>query len=117
MGRVLLNAFNALEYGEANGREDLAANARSIFDSYLQYGFTPGGLLREVVDFKRGRETDVYSIRRQSEGVYALLNYLCLRETPGPQPPRGRPASGPCWRNSSRSRTPTAVSPANSATT
>lgn len=83
VGRVLLNAYNALEYGEANGREDLAANARSIFDSYLRYGFTPGGLLREVVDFKRGRETDVYSIRRQSEGVYALLNYLAYEKQQG----------------------------------
>lgn len=83
VGRVLLNAYNALEYGEANGREDLAANARSIFDSYLRYGFTPGGLLREVVDFKRERETDVYSIRRQSEGVYALLNYLAYEKKQG----------------------------------
>lgn len=83
VGRVLLNAYNALEYGEANGREDLAANARSIFDSYLRYGFTPGGLLREVVDFKRGRETDVYSIRRRSEGVYALLNYLAYEKQQG----------------------------------
>ena len=83
VGRVLLNEYNALEYGEANGREDLAANARSIFDSYLRYGFTPGGLLREVVDFKRGRETDVYSIRRQSEGVYALLNYLAYEKQQG----------------------------------
>ena len=72
VGRVLLNAYNALEYGEANGREDLAANARSIFDSYLRYGFTPGGLLREV-----------YSIRRQSEGVYALLNYLAYEKQQG----------------------------------
>ena len=88
VGRVLLNAYNALEYGEANGREDLAANARSIFDSYLRYGFTPGGLLREVVDFKRERETDVYSIRRQSEGVYALLNYLAYEKQAGPQPSR-----------------------------
>ena len=83
VGRVLLNAYNALEYGEPHGREDLAANARSIFDSYLRYGFTPGGLLREVVDFKRERETDVYSIRRQSEGVYALLNYLAYEKQQG----------------------------------
>lgn len=76
VGRVLLNAFNALEYAEANGREKLAAEARSIFDSYLQYGFTPGGLIREVVDFKRERETDVYSIRRQSGGP------LCPPELP-----------------------------------
>lgn len=88
IGRVLLNAFNALEYGEANGREQLAAEARSIFDSYLQYGFTPGGLIREVVDFKRERETDVYSIRRQSEGLYALLNYLDYEKRRGRSHPR-----------------------------
>ncbi len=88
VGRVLLNAFNMLEYGEANGREDLAAKARSIFDSYLRYGFTPGGLIREVVDFKRERETDVYSIRRQSEGLYALLNYLSYEKRRGREHPR-----------------------------
>ena len=88
VGRVLLNAFNALEYAEANGREELAAEARSIFDSYLRYGFTPGGLIREVVDFKRERETDVYSIRRQSEGLYALLNYLDYEKRHGRSHPR-----------------------------
>lgn len=88
VGRVLLNAFNALEYAEANGRRELAAEARSIFDSYLQYGFTPGGLIREVVDFKRERETDVYSIRRQSEGLYALLNYLDYEKRHGRSHPR-----------------------------
>ena len=88
VGRVLLNAFNALEYAEANGREQLAAEARSIFDSYLRYGFTPGGLIREVVDFKREREADVYSIRRQSEGLYALLNYLDYEKRHGRSHPR-----------------------------
>lgn len=80
VGRVLLNACNALEYGEATHNETLVNNARSIFDSYLRYGFTPGGLIREVVDFKRNRETDVYSIRRQSEGAYALLLYLAYEQ-------------------------------------
>lgn len=83
VGRVLLNAFNALEYGEANGRKELVADANSIFDSYLEHGFTPGGLLREVVDFKNGTQTDVFSIRRQSEGVYALLNYLAYEKRQG----------------------------------
>ena len=36
-----------------------------------------------MVDFKRERETDVYSIRRQSEGVYALLNYLAYEKQQG----------------------------------
>ena len=89
LGRVLLNAFNALEYGESNGRPDLVANANSIFDSYLEHGFTSGGLFREVVDFRKNKESDVYSIRRQSEGVYAVLNYLAYEKR------RGR--SHPAW--------------------
>ena len=80
LGRVLLNAFNALEYGEASRNDTLVANARSIFDSYLEHGFTPNGLFREVVDFRRNRETDIYSIRRQSEGVYAVLTYLAYEK-------------------------------------
>lgn len=87
VGRVLLNAFNALEWGEAEGRDDLTVMGRAIFDSYLAHGFTPGGLLREVVDFKRGRETDVYSIRRQSEGAYALLLYLAYEKRQGRRHP------------------------------
>src|SRR5690554_3285309 len=43
VGRVLLNAFNALEYGEANDRNDLVNNSNAIFDSYLEHGFTPQG--------------------------------------------------------------------------
>lgn len=83
VGRVLLNAFNALEYGEANDRPELAASARAIFDSYLQHGFTPNGFFREKVDFNRNNETDVYSIRRQSEGIYALLLYLDYEKRQG----------------------------------
>ena len=76
LGRVLLNAFNALEYGEATRNDTLVKQAEAIFASYAREGFTSGGLFREVVDFQRGRETDIYSIRRQSEGAYAVLTYL-----------------------------------------
>ena len=41
-----------------------------------------------MVDFKRERETDVYSIRRQSEGLYALLNYLDYEKQHGRSHPR-----------------------------
>ena len=81
VGRVLLNAYNALEYGEANNRQDLVDIANSIFDSYLEHGFTSNGLFREVVDFAHNREEHVYSIRRQSEGIYAILNYLKYEKT------------------------------------
>lgn len=76
VGRVLLNAFNALEYGETMNRPDLVQNAKNVFDSYLKYGFTPNGFFREFVDYSHNDETKVYSIRRQSEGAFAILNYL-----------------------------------------
>lgn len=76
VGRTLLNAFNALEYGAEQHRTDLTEHAGSIFDTYLENGFSPVGFFNEVVHYRRGfRETN-FSIRRQSEGVFAVLYYL-----------------------------------------
>ena len=76
VGRTLLNAFNALEYGKQQNRQDLVDNANHIFDTYLQNGFSPAGFFNEVVQYNRGFKETRHSIRRQSEGVYAILNYL-----------------------------------------
>lgn len=76
VGRALLNAFNALEYGKQQNRQDLVDNANHIFDTYLQNGFSPAGFFNEVVHYNRGFKETRHSIRRQSEGVYAILNYL-----------------------------------------
>ena len=76
VGRTLLNAFNALEYGKQQNRQDLVDNANHIFDTYLQNGFSPAGLFNEVVHYNCGFKETRHSIRRQSEGVYAILNYL-----------------------------------------
>lgn len=76
VGRTLLNAFNALEYGKLQNRQDLVDNANHIFDTYLQNGFSPAGFFNEVVHYNRGFKETRHSIRRQSEGVYAILNYL-----------------------------------------
>lgn len=76
VGRTLLNAFNALEYGKQQNRQDLVDNANHIFDTYLQNGFSPAGFFNEVVHYNRGFKETIHSIRRQSEGVYAILNYL-----------------------------------------
>ena len=76
VGRTLLNAFNALEYGKQQNRQDLVDNANHIFDTYLQNGFSPTGFFNEVVHYNRGFKETRHSIRRQSEGVYAILNYL-----------------------------------------
>ncbi len=76
VGRTLLNAFNALEYGTQQNRQELMNSANSVFDTYLQSGFSPAGFFNEVVHYNRGFKESKHSIRRQSEGVYAVLNYL-----------------------------------------
>lgn len=83
VGRVLLNAFNALEYGRETSENKMIENAEAVFDSYLSDGFTHSGLFREKVDFVSGEETLIYSIRRQSEAVYAILNYLKYEKSCG----------------------------------
>lgn len=76
VGRTLLNAFNALEYGAQQNRADLVDNANNVFDTYLQNGFSQAGFFNEVVHYNHVSKDPVHSIRRQSEGVYAILNYL-----------------------------------------
>ena len=87
VGRTLLNAFNALEYGESMHRTDLVTNANAIFDSYLEHGFSEAGFFNEVVHYKRSAADPVPSIRRQSEGVYAILYYLDYEKRQGRKHP------------------------------
>lgn len=87
VGRTLLNAFNALEYGAQKNRTDLVTNANSIFDTYLQNGFSPAGFFNEVVHYNRDFKEPIHSIRRQSEGVYAVLNYLNYEKQQGRKHP------------------------------
>ena len=83
VGRVLLNAFNSLEFGYEQNDQELINISHQIWDSYLANGFTKSGLFREVVDEYHGREADVFSIRRQSEGLYATLFYLAYEKAAG----------------------------------
>ena len=87
VGRVLLNAFNAWEYGWQQGRDDLKESASKILSSYLENGFTPSGFFREFVNFDREDRDPVLSIRRQSEGVYAMLHYLAYEKANGRRHP------------------------------
>jgi len=80
VGRILLNAFNALEYGFQQKRPELVNSANSIFDTYLTNGFSPAGFFNEVVHYDRDFKEPNLSIRRQSEGVYAILNYLAYEK-------------------------------------
>lgn len=83
IGRVLLNAFNAWEYGWECNREDLKANSTRIFDSYLKNGFTEAGFFKESVNFDGNFEDPVHSIRRQSEGLYAMFHFLAYEKKQG----------------------------------
>lgn len=83
IGRVLLNALYALQYGEQTGDAQLVKDAYAIYDSYLANGFTSNGFIREKIDFKRNHEWDELSIRRQSEGVMALLYFLDYEKSKG----------------------------------
>ena len=89
-GRVLLNAFNALEYGEQTGDAELVRMGREIFDSWLQHGFTAQGYFKEDMHIAQGIPADadvVHSIRQQSEAVYAVLHYLRYEKLQGRKHP------------------------------
>ncbi len=76
-GRVLLNAFNEIEYGEVHKQQDLVRMGTDIFDSFLTNGFTPRGFFHDFVNFKDGMpKDDIHSIRQQSEAIYAVLHFL-----------------------------------------
>lgn len=88
VGRTLLNAFNALEYGEGKGNNpEMVKQAQSIFDSYLANGLSEAGFFHEVARPERGWVDPVHSIRRQSEGVYAVLYYLNYEKSQGRKHP------------------------------
>lgn len=87
-GRVLLNAFNALEYGEQTGDAELVRMGQEIFDSWLQHGFTAKGYFKEDMRIAQGIPADedcVHSIRQQSEAVYAVLHFLRYEKQHGRQ--------------------------------
>ncbi|MEG1585627.1 MAG: hypothetical protein RR346_01990 [Bacteroidales bacterium] len=87
VGRVLLNAFNAYEYGLISDKPQLIADSREIWESYLNNGFSPAGFFHEFVDFNTGYVENTHSIRRQSEGVTALLHYLQFEKQSGKKHP------------------------------
>lgn len=84
--RVLLNAFNALEYADQEKNKELADQSYAIFDSYLRNGFSEAGFFKEVVNYARNYEP-VHSIRRQSEGIYAMFRFLHYEKEHGRKHP------------------------------
>ena len=87
-GRVLLNAFNEIEYGETHHQTDLFNMGQDIINSWLQNGFTAQGWFIDWVNYSEGMPKEfVHSIRQQSEGIYAILHYLNYEKKHGRQHP------------------------------
>lgn len=87
-GRVLLNAFNEIEYGETHHQTDLFNMGQDIIKSWLQNGFTEQGWFIDWVNYSEGMLKEfVHSIRQQSEGIYAILHYLNYEKKHGRQHP------------------------------
>ncbi len=76
IGRHLLNAFNAIEYGNDKNDTKLTNDGLAILKSTLANGMTPEGYFMECCNFDNGHVEDFLSIRRQSEAVFALMQYL-----------------------------------------
>ena len=83
IGRTLLNAFNAREYGIEQRDGTLVAMGDSILESVLRGGFTKDGFFKEAVTYPDGGERDVLNLRIQSEAIYAMLYYLDARRRRG----------------------------------
>lgn len=87
-GRVLLNAFNEIEYGETHHQTDLFSMGQDIIKSWLENGFTAQGWFIDWVNYSEGMPKEfVHSIRQQSEGIYAILHYLNYEKKNGRQHP------------------------------
>ena len=87
-GRVLLNAFNEIEYGETHHQTDLFNMGQDIINSWLQNGFTAQAWFIDWVNYSEGMPKEfVHSIRQQSEGIYAMLHYLNYEKKHGRQHP------------------------------
>jgi hypothetical protein len=87
-GRVLLNAFNEIEYGDLHHDIQLKSMGYSIMDSFLKNGFTEAGYFIDFVNFKDGfHHENIHSIRQQSEAVYAILHYLKYEKAYGRKHP------------------------------
>jgi hypothetical protein len=87
-GRVLLNAFNEIEYGETHHQTDLFNMGQDIIKSWLENGFTAQGWFIDWVNYSEGMPKEfVHSIRQQSEGIYAILHYLNYEKKHGCQHP------------------------------
>lgn len=87
VGRVLLNAFNSIEFGTEHSDADLVKKGNTTFDDYLVKGLAENCLFKEHINTKTRQPEQKCSIRRQSEGIYAVLLYLDFEKRNGRKHP------------------------------
>jgi len=87
VGRVLLNAFNSLEYGTLHNDQELIDKGQVVFSDYLAKGLAENGLIKEHINTGTRKPEQACSIRRQSEGIYAILLYLDFEKRNGRKHP------------------------------
>ncbi|WP_431122327.1 hypothetical protein [Flagellimonas flava] len=85
-GKTFANAYNLLEYGHEQNNKAHKALARKVLDSYYANGFTDTGLIRELVYGENAE--DVYTLRKQSEGLKNLLFLLDFDKQHGKEHPK-----------------------------
>lgn len=85
-GKIFANVYNLLEYGHKIDNEEHIELARRVLDSYYKHGFTANGLIRELV-YGANKE-DVYTLRKQSEGLKNLLFLLDFDRRQGVNHPK-----------------------------
>jgi len=87
VGRVLLNAFNSIEYGTQHNDSELIEKGQVVFSDYLSKGLAQNGLIKEHINTETRKTEQACSIRRQSEGIYAVLLYLDFEKRQGRKHP------------------------------
>nr|WP_299384233.1 hypothetical protein [Allomuricauda sp.] len=84
-GKTFANAYNLLEYGHEQQNEAHKSLARKVLNAYYEKGFTASGLIRELVYGDNAE--DVYTLRKQSEGLKNLLFLLDFDKQQGKEHP------------------------------
>lgn len=78
-GRVLLNAFNEIEWGEAHGDNNLKQMGESIIESFKQNGFTPAGYFYDFVNFNEGMPKTLSTLSDSRARLY--MPYCIISST------------------------------------
>lgn len=73
-GKIFANSYNLLCYAKDNNDAKAKELAMTVLNSYFKDGFTNSGLIRELL--YNGCKEDVFTLRKQAEGIKNLIYIL-----------------------------------------